>query len=106
MSRHHLTLPPIVYTPEPPKPKKARRAGLIGYASDIENEDEAAEIDGPGTPAPVRKRAVLHLSNPVEALNPRKSSKNGRLSTETMTALLTAQEEGTQGGGDTLARST
>jgi len=31
VSRHHI-LPPIVYTPAPPKPKETRRRRGVGYS--------------------------------------------------------------------------
>jgi hypothetical protein len=96
MSRHHI-LPPIVYTPEPPKPKETRRRRRVGSAQGTSAADEAAETDDAGLAAPVRN--LPQHSRPVEAVERRNSSPNGKLSTGTLTALLAAQEESEQGEG-------
>jgi hypothetical protein len=94
MSRHHVTLPPIVYTPEPPKPKETRRRRRVGYA---QATDETEETDEAGATTAVRNAALPQQSRPVEAVERRNSSTTGKLSGDTLTALLAAQEESGQG---------
>ncbi|WP_024517650.1 hypothetical protein [Bradyrhizobium sp. Tv2a-2] len=96
MSRHHI-LPPIVYTPEPPKPKEARRRRRVGYAQSADTTDEATEVDEAGTAAPVYDAALPQHSRPVEAVERRASSTTGKLSEDTLKALLAVQEESGQG---------
>ena len=90
MSRHH-TLPPIVYTPPPPEPKKTRRRRGVGYASGTRETEDAEEVsDG----APVRSAPVLpRHSRPIEATERRTGSPNGKLSADTLRAMLDLQEE-------------
>jgi hypothetical protein len=98
MSRHHVTLPPIVYTPEPPKPKEARRRRRVGYTQGTGATDEADETDETGTAAAVRNAALPQHSRPVEAVERRNASTTGKLSADTLKALLEVQEESGQGG--------
>ena len=98
MSRHHVTLPPIVYTPEPPKPKETKRRRRVGYAQGASATDEAEETDETGVAAPVYNAAQPQHSQPVEAVERRNSSTTGKLSEDTLKALLAVQEESGQGG--------
>lgn len=90
MSRHH-TLPPIIYAPPPPEPKKTRRRRSVGYASAARETDDAEEIsDG----AAVHGAPVLpRHSRPVEATERRTPSPNGKLSDDTLRAMLDLQEQ-------------
>ncbi|MCS3453269.1 MULTISPECIES: hypothetical protein [Bradyrhizobium] len=90
MSRHH-TLPPIITTPPPPKPKPARRRRGVGYARGARAADEAADIeDG----APVRSTPVVpQHARPVETVERRAPSPNGKLSDDTLRAMLEVQEK-------------
>ncbi|HZR88605.1 MAG TPA: hypothetical protein VFB02_17495 [Bradyrhizobium sp.] len=97
MSRHHVTLPPIVYTPEPPKPKETKRRRRVGYAQGASAADEAEETDETGVAARVYNAAQPQHSRPVEAVERRNSSTTGKLSEDTLKALLAVQEESGQG---------
>jgi hypothetical protein len=98
MSRHHVTLPPIIYTPEPPKPKETKRRRRVGYAQGTGATDEAKETDEAGATAPVYNAELPEHSRPVEAVERRNSSTTGKLSEDTLKALLAVQEESGQGG--------
>jgi hypothetical protein len=97
MSRHHVTLPPIVYTPEPPKAKEARRRRRVGTTQSVEATDDAAEVDDAGSAAPVYTAAPSQHSRPVEAVERRTASTTGKLSEDTLKALLAVQEESGRG---------
>lgn len=96
MSRHHI-LPPIVYTPAPPKPKKTeRRPKTAGLQNSVAASDEAVETDetsevfvagaAPGASAPP------HAFTPVESAEHHGPSTTGKLSEGTLKQLLLAQE--------------
>jgi len=95
MSRHHI-LPPIIYTPAPPKPKEARRRRNVGHAQGTQAADEAKDIDEAGELSPTTQpRAASPLqqhSTPVESAERRVPSPNGRLSDDTLKAMLDVQE--------------
>jgi hypothetical protein len=96
MSRHHIT-PPLVYTP-PPKPKETRRRRGVGYATGASDGVEEAEETGEtGTTAPLRNAALPQQARPVEAVERRTSSTTGKLSDDTLKALLAVQEESESG---------
>jgi len=94
VSRHHI-LPPIIYTPEPPKPKKTERRRGVGYASGTDEADEAGETGevfasgGPAhTTAPPRQNPFA----PAEGAERHIPSTTGKLSDDTLKELLLAQE--------------
>ncbi|MBR0869959.1 hypothetical protein JQ633_06290 [Bradyrhizobium tropiciagri] len=90
MSRHH-TLPPIIYTPPPPKPKPVRRRRGVGYAEGASEARDAAEVEDS---AATRSAPVLPPhARPVEAAERRVPSPNGKLSDETLRAMLDVQEK-------------
>jgi hypothetical protein len=103
VSRHHI-LPPIVYTPAPPKPKETRRRrGVLGASS----ADEAEETEGAGeatTAGLARKAAPLpQHKTPVEPTERRVPSPNGKLSDGTLKAMLEVQEQdASQGVGASM----
>ena len=100
MSRHH-TLPPIVYTPTPPRPKKAERRRGIWSVKGKRAADEADATEETGetaNAAPVRNASPLpQHSMPVEAAERRVRSTTGHLSEGTLKTMLEVQEAA-QGG--------
>ncbi len=102
MSRHHI-LPPIVYTPAPPKPKETRRRRNVGQLIGTDATEETEETGEAANAAPTRSTSALpQHSTPVEAAERRMPSTTGNLSDGTLKAMLEVQEqEGAQamGGG-------
>lgn len=103
MSRHHI-LPPIVYTPAPPKPKKTERRPRTSAlqksgaaaSGDVGETSETGEVFASGTPA----QAPVHPRDPfapVESAERRIPSTTGKLSEGTLKELLLAQEKDQQG---------
>jgi hypothetical protein len=93
VSRHHI-LPPIVYTPAPPKPKETRRRRGVGNAEgkgDVDETEETSEVSHTA-PAPGAAALPQH-SVPVEAAERRLPSTTGNLSEATLKELLLAQEQ-------------
>jgi hypothetical protein len=91
VSRHHM-LPPIVYTPAPPKPKETRRRRGVGYLQgkgDIDETEEAGEVSNT---APARGAALPQHQIPVEAAERRLHPTAGHLSDDTLKAMLDVQE--------------
>ena len=94
MSRHHI-LPPIIYTPEPPKPKKAERRRGVGYATGADAADEAeetGEIFTSGGPARATAAPPQNPAPPAEGTERHIPSTTGKLSDDTLKELLLAQE--------------
>ena len=92
MSRHHI-LPPIVYTPAPPKPKETRRRRSIHGASAADDVEESEEAGETTRAAPVRNASPLpQHKTAVEATERRTPSTTGNLSAVTLKALLDVQE--------------
>jgi hypothetical protein len=100
VSRHHI-LPPIVYTPAPPKPKETRRRRGVGYVEGKGDVDEIEETGETTNAAPTRGTSALpQHSTPVEATERRTHSTTGNLSDSTLKAMLEVQEqEGAQAAG-------
>jgi hypothetical protein len=98
VSRHHM-LPPIIYTPEPPKPKKAERrrgVGTIkgkGGVDEADETEETGEVSGFGAPARAAAPPPKNPSTSVEAAERRIPSTTGKLSESTLTELLQMQEQ-------------
>ena len=96
MSRHHI-LPPIVYTPQPPKPKAARRKRGVGYARGAGLTDETEETEEAGRVSRTTEaRAASPLpshSAPIDGAERRIPSPNGKLSDGTLKAMLDVQEK-------------
>lgn len=95
MSRHHM-LPPIVYTPAPPKPKETRRRRGVGSLQGkraADGVDETEETGEAAHTAPARSTAGLQQhSPPIEAAERRVHSTTGNLSEGTLKAMLEVQE--------------
>jgi hypothetical protein len=105
VSRHHM-LPPIVYTPAPPKPRKVgrrRNTATIQGKRAATGVDETAEVSDA---APAHgATAVPQHSLPIEAAERRIHSTAGNLSEDTLRALLQVQEqEGGQASGPTITK--
>ncbi|MFT4120298.1 hypothetical protein [Bradyrhizobium sp.] len=94
MSRHH-TLPPIIYTPAPPKPRETRRRRAIGSAYGLFAADEADETETDNTSAqPTFARATARPSQqPLNAAEQHVPSATGKLSSDTLRAMLEVQEQ-------------
>jgi hypothetical protein len=96
VSRHHI-LPPIVYTPAPPKPKKTERRRGVGHLKGkgaVDEADETNEASEVSHTAQAKGAAALpQHSRPVEATERRVHSSTGKLSEETFKELLLAQEQ-------------
>jgi hypothetical protein len=93
VSRHHM-LPPIVYTPAPPKPKQTRRRRGVGYSQATGEADETAETSELSHPAPARPAPALRDPfAPVDGAERRIPSTTGKLSDGTLKELLLAQEQ-------------
>jgi hypothetical protein len=93
VSRHHV-LPPIVYTPAPPKPKEAKRRRGVGYAQAAGDVDETEETGEVSNTAPARGTAALpRHSVPVKATERRPYPTTGNLSEDMLKAMLEVQEQ-------------
>ena len=93
MSRHHM-LPPIIYTP-PPKPKKVepkKRRRSVDMLDEMDEAVETSERSLAGQAAPVGLTLPLAYKPGIEDPASKPQGPAGRLSHDTMTALLRAQE--------------
>jgi hypothetical protein len=97
MSRHHI-LPPIVYVPQP-KPKKIeprksriymRSVGSIEDSGDVEETHQANGFD---RSLPAGQKPALENFTPIEGAERKPPSTTGRLSENTLKAMLLAQEQ-------------
>jgi hypothetical protein len=104
VSRHH-TLPPVIYMPAPPKPKKAERRRGVWSVKGKRAADETEETGETSHAAPPRSASTLpQHSAPVEATERRVHSKTSNLSANTLKAMLEVQEqEGARAAGDAPA---
>ena len=92
MSRHH-TLPPIIYTPAPPKPKKTERPLAGGSVNGKRTSAGATEEAGETSHAlPAQGASPLPQHSPVDAER-RVHSTTGNLSEGTLKAMLEVQEQ-------------
>jgi hypothetical protein len=100
VSRHH-TLPPIVYTPTPPQPKKAERRRGVWSVKGKRAADgaEATEETGESFQAHGASPLPPH-SIPVDAAERRVHSTTGLLSEGTLKAMLELQEQEGARDGD------
>ena len=100
MSRHH-TLPPIVYTPAPPKPRETRRRRGVGSAQDIYAADETEETSAPALPTSARGTGQASQNPaPLDAAERHIPPTTGNLSADTLKTMLEVQEQQSQGDKD------
>jgi hypothetical protein len=96
MSRHHI-LPPIIYTPEPPRRKEARRKRGVGTTRGAGLTDETEEVEGVAetsrTKQPGTASTLPPQSTPIDGAERRIPSPNGKLSDDTLKAMLEVQEK-------------
>jgi hypothetical protein len=98
VSRHHIQ-PPVVYMPPPPKPKETKRKRGVGYVPGKGKVDETGETEETGDVSATRNAPPLPQYVPVEAAERKIPSPNGKLSDDTLKAMLQVQEE--EGGSST-----
>jgi hypothetical protein len=97
VSRHHI-LPPVIYSPPPPKPKETKRKRGVGYTQAARATDEAEETTESSDTAPAPNASPLpQHQRPVEAAERRIPSPNGKLSDNTLKAMLEVQEQEQEG---------
>ncbi len=95
MSRHHVTLPPLIYTPVP-KPKTTRRrvgVGRLQADGEIDETEETGDAQALGrhiTPITGRSQDDPDGSDQRRG----KPGPMGRLSETTLRTLLQVQERG------------
>ena len=92
MSRHHI-MPPVIYTPPPPKKieTKNRRIG-IGTLSEFDEAAETQELGGTGQSSPVATKLLQQNFPEIEGSDRKPQGPQGRLSQGTLSALLRVQE--------------
>jgi hypothetical protein len=94
MSRHHI-LPPLIYAPPPKKIETRKRRIQVGSASTFDGMDEAGEphdatAAGPSTPA--FNTPPLQNFPAIEGSDSKPRHPRGRLSEDTLKAMLQTQE--------------
>jgi hypothetical protein len=99
VSRHH-TLPPIIYTPTPPQPKKAERRRGVWSVKGKRSADGAEATEETGESFQAHGASPQLHSIPVEAAERRVHSTSGHLSENTLKAMLELQEQEDTRGGD------
>lgn len=92
MSRHHIT-PPAVYMPPPPKPKETRRKRGGGYVRGKGAVDESGETEKTDAASATRNARPLPQQIPVEEATRKIPSPNGKLSDDTLKAMIEMQEQ-------------
>jgi hypothetical protein len=88
-------LPPLITTPELPKLKETKRkrnTGGVWQARGADGADEADETGDSARAAPTPRANQRALGTPVEAADRRIPSTSGKLSDDTLKAMLEAQE--------------
>ncbi len=93
MSRHHVTLPPLIYTPVP-KPKTTRRrvgVGRLQADGDVDETEDAGNVQAVrGYVLPVDGRSQDDPDSSDQRRG--KPGPTGRLSETTLKVLLLVQE--------------
>jgi hypothetical protein len=96
VSRHH-TLPPIVHTPAPPKPKETRRRRGVGSAQGTlaaDDADETEESSAPAQPTFARVSGRAAQDTPsFKAAEQHIAPTTGKLSSDTLKTMLEVQEQ-------------
>jgi hypothetical protein len=92
VSHHHIT-PPAIYMPPAPKPKETRRKRGVGHSQAAGEADETSESDETASAKAARAAGGPQHQIPVEAAERRIPSPNGKLSDDTLKAMLEAQEQ-------------
>jgi hypothetical protein len=93
MSRHHL-LPPLAYVP-PQQPKKIENRKRRIHAGDVDELEKAAEVDdatAANRPAPASNVLLQPNLLPIEGSERKPRNPGGRLSEDTLKAILEVQE--------------
>jgi hypothetical protein len=89
MSRHHI-MPPVTYTPPPPKKieTKKRRIGI----GQLDETADTRESSGTGQSAPVANKLLQQNYPEIEGSDRKPRGPQGRLSQGMLSALLQVQE--------------
>lgn len=98
VSRHH-TLPPIITMAEPPKPQGPRRRRGVGGVWRKRAADESEDADEIGDdlhPQSAQRSRQSSFDSPVDATERRIPSTSGKLSDDTLKAMLELQEATTK----------
>jgi hypothetical protein len=93
MSRHHI-LPPVVYAP-PPKPKKIetrKRRIQVGSFEAMDEAGETHDATAAGQSAPAFNKPPLQNFPAIEGSESKPQHPRGRLSEDTLKAMLQTQE--------------